>query len=147
MTTRAREAGMTMIEVLVTLAIMMIGAAGLIGINAVTMASGRFARDLTSANALALSKAEELRIVTPIPALPSTAACTALLGCPGAPGEVVDETGAEASDGRFTRCWCGVPTGTDLTLTVLVAWNDNNATPAACSGASHCVRVALRRRP
>ncbi|MBI5481144.1 MAG: hypothetical protein HY906_19965 [Deltaproteobacteria bacterium] len=138
---------MTIIEILMTLLIMMVGAAGLIALHGATMASGRFARDLTTANSLVLSKAEEFRLVTPLPATPVTAACQTLLPCGLGRGEVVDETGAAVTGARFTRCWCGVTEGVDLVVTVLVAWEDNGLTPSACGGTTHCVRGSVRRRP
>jgi Tfp pilus assembly protein PilV len=147
MTPRAdTQAGMTIVEILMTLLIMFVGAAGLIALHGATLASSRFARDLTTANSLVLSKAEEFRVVTPVPLTPGTAACQTLLTC-GGPGEVVDETGEAVTGARFTRCWCAVTTGVELVVTVLVAWNDNDQTPTACGGSTHCVRGSLRRKP
>jgi hypothetical protein len=137
---------MTLIEILVTLLIMFVGAAGLIALNGATMASGRFARDLTTANALLVSKTEEFRLVSPVPTTPIASGCQTLLTC-GGRGEVVDEAGAVVTGARFTRCWCAATEGVDLVVTVLVAWNDNDQTPSACGGATHCVRGSLRRRP
>ena len=148
MTARASsQSGMTIIEILMTLLIMMVGAAGLIALQGATLASGRFARDLTTANSLVLSKAEEFRIVTPVPTAPVTAACQTLLTCGIGQGEVVDETGAQVTGGKFTRCWCAVTDGVDVVVTVLVAWDDNNQTPSACGGSTHCVSGTVRRRP
>jgi Tfp pilus assembly protein PilV len=147
MTPRAStQAGLTLIEILMTILIMMVGAAGLIALQASTLASSRFSRDLTTANSLLLSKAEEFRLVTPVPTATNQAACQTLLTC-GGPGEVVNETGAGVTGGRFTRCWCAATDGADMVVTVLVAWNDSDQTPSACSGSTHCVRGSLRRRP
>jgi Tfp pilus assembly protein PilV len=146
MTRRANsQSGLTLIEILMTILIMMVGAAGLIALQAATMASSRFARDMTTANSLLLSKAEEFRLVNPIPTSTNQAACQTLLTC-GGPGEVVNETGQPTTGGRFTRCWCSAIDGVDLVVTVLVAWNDSDQTPASCTGATHCVRGQLRRR-
>jgi len=138
---------MTLIEILTTLFILMVGAAGLIALQAASLAGSRFSRDMAIANALVISKAEELRIVTPLPSTPVTGECASLLPCSGGRGEVVDEGGQQAANGRFWRCWCSVTEGTDIQLTVLVAWNDNGVTPTTCGGATHCVQAGLRRRP
>jgi Tfp pilus assembly protein PilV len=144
------ESGLTLVEILMTILIMFVGAAGLIALQAATLASGRFARDLSTANSLVASKAEELRLVNPIPtttACPATTACSTLLTC-GAPGsDRVDESGSCNASGRFTRCWCVTPDGTiDFVVQVLVAWQDGDQTPTTCGASgTHCARGTLRR--
>jgi Tfp pilus assembly protein PilV len=147
---RSSESGLTLIEILMTILIMMVGAAGLIALQAATVASSRYSRDLSVANSLVLAKAEELRLVIPIPTIPVRAECTALLG-PTAAGRRMDETGQEQlTSGRFYRCWSSVTEtttwGTDIVVTVLVAWNDNDQAPTSCSAPTHCIRGSLRRR-
>jgi Tfp pilus assembly protein PilV len=145
---RSRESGLTLIEILMTILIMMVGAAGLIALQAATMASSRFARDMTVASSLVISKAEELRLVTPVPTVTTTptAACATLFSCTAPGNEVVDETGANNATGRFTRCWCATTDGIATTVQVLVAWNDNGQPPATCGGPTHCIRGSLRRK-
>ncbi len=144
------ESGLTLIEILMTILIMFVGAAGLIALQAATLASSRFARDLSTANSLVVSKAEELRLVTPIPTTTPVPACQTLYMCPGTyngTGEVVNEAGTPTTGGRFTRCWCSATDGTtDFVIQVLVAWQDSDQTPTACgSGGTHCTRGTLRR--
>ena len=146
----SRESGLTLIEILMTILIMFVGAAGLIALQAATLASSRFARDLSAANTLVVSKAEELRLVTPVPTTAVVPACQTLLACPGTyngTGEIVNEVGAVTTGGRFTRCWCATPDGTaDLVVQVVVAWQDNDLAPTTCgSGGTHCARGTLRR--
>lgn len=147
---RSSQSGLTLIEILMTILIMFVGAAGLIALQAATLASSRFARDLSTANTLVVSKAEELRLVTPVPTTSAcpAAACSNLAPCPGgSPGEVVNETGACTTGGRFTRCWCTTVDGSfDVVVSVVVAWQDNDQTPTACGqGGTHCARGTLRR--
>ena len=141
------EGGMTLVEVLVTLLLLLVGIGGLVALHAATTEAGRFARDTTTAATLALSKAEELRLVTPVPTGGGLAACTAVLPCSAGAGEVVDDSGVPSGGGRFTRCWCTLAAAPDQTLRVLVAWNDAGATPHSCAGATHCVQMDLRRAP
>jgi type II secretory pathway pseudopilin PulG len=151
--TRSHAAsGMTLVEVLVALVVLMIGTAGLIGINRAIMTSNSFARDLTTANALAASRLEELRVASPT--IPVGAVdCRSLLMCGAvaATGADVDERGRSTgtSADRFRRCWCtdGITVLPDVILNVRVAFHEEGGAPTTCGGATHCVSMSMRRAP
>ena len=110
MTQRA-QAGFTIVEVLVALAIFAIGLAGIGSLLGTTVRANGLAAQLTAATQLTQDKLEELRN-TPYTAVASGADSTGLT-----------ETGE--AGGIYTRTWTvttGTPAATAKTVVVTVGW-------------------------
>ncbi len=107
--TRRAMRGFSMIEVMIALAVLGIGMAGIIGLQRVAVSSSGFSRRVTEAAILAEDKLEQLRTL-------------ALDGLDGA--DEVDATGVANDDGPFNRTWEYAIVGTQATITVTVTWNE-----------------------
>jgi prepilin-type N-terminal cleavage/methylation domain-containing protein len=103
--------GFSLIEVMVALAVLGIGMAGIIGLQRVAVSSSGFSRRSTEAAILAEDKMEQLRTVT-------------LDGLDG--DDRIDATGLPNDDGPFDRTWVYAIAGTQATITVNVAWNESD---------------------
>lgn len=114
------EGGFTMMEVLIALAILLLGIAGLLSMQMSAMRATSFSRHATEASMLAEDKMEALRTVaTASITCPSVAACT----------ETVDARGNLDADGPYTRVWTPSTLGGETLLTVVVSWNEQGGDP------------------
>jgi prepilin-type N-terminal cleavage/methylation domain-containing protein len=118
---RGTEPGFTMVEVMISVLITAIAAIGFIAMYMTETKAGTFTRHSTEASVLATDKLESLRgINTPV-----------------AGSDVVDVQGTVISTGMFTRRWTALTTGSYITLTVQVGW-DEDETLVSCSADSGC---------
>lgn len=106
---RRAMGGFSMIEVIIALAVLGIGMAGIIGLQRVAVSASGYSRRATEAAILAEDKLEQLRTV-------------ALDGLDGE--DKIDATGVANDDGPFNRTWAYAIVGTQATITVNVAWNE-----------------------
>jgi prepilin-type N-terminal cleavage/methylation domain-containing protein len=112
---RRRQRGFTLLETFVALVILGFALAGLAMLMIGNVETGREARRMTAAGALAQKKLEDLRAVGYASAASSGTA------------ESLAETGATTGVTLFSRTWTvanGATAGTK-DLTVAVAWTDN----------------------
>lgn len=111
---RARsEAGFTLVEVLVALAIMSVGLIGILALQRGAVSASGYSRRATEAAILAEDKLEELRT-------------TPLLVADDA--DRVDAAGVPTELGPFDRAWSiAAPDAAGLsTITVAVSWNESD---------------------
>ncbi len=109
---RARTGGFTILEVLVAMGVMAIGLIGVLGLQRTSMQASGYSRHATEAAVLGEDKLEQLR-TTPI-----------ALAADGS--EIVDATGAVDATGMFTRTWTLDWVSDLATLTVTVAWGEDD---------------------
>src|SRR5689334_22078128 len=111
---RRTQAGMTMLDCLLAIGLLTIGAVGLLGMELVALGANQLARNLEQATRLAEEQMEALSYATATPVSGSDAIDGA--GCPG--GARCQQVGLV-----FQRSWV-VGSGTPTTLRVTVAWTD-----------------------
>lgn len=109
MTASNRQRGFSMIEVMIAMAILGIGMAGIIGMQRVAASSSGYSRRATEAAILAEDKLELLRTVVLVDSDDD---------------DKVDANGQPNDDGPFTRAWSFETVGTQTTITVTVTWNE-----------------------
>jgi len=116
MTTRRkrRQAGFTMIEVMVAVLLTAIAVIGVVGLYRVQTRSSAYSRRSTEAVVLAGDKLEVLR-ATAVPA-------------PSGTDEELDATGALVVGGPYRRRWFVTTTATQYELRVEVDWDDDGTT-------------------
>lgn len=112
---RRKQAGFTMIEVMVALLLSAIAVIGMIGLYRVQTRSSSYSRRSTEAVILAGDKMEQLR-----------ANAAPLTGGP----ETIDASGGSAA-GPFTRRWTVNTTTSRHEITVEVDWDDDGTTRTA----------------
>jgi prepilin-type N-terminal cleavage/methylation domain-containing protein len=126
---RRAEAGFTMIEVMMALALTAIAILGILSMYTKTMRSAGFSRHTTEATALAEDKIEQLRTISP-------AVGTAAVSVVG-----LDPQGLTGTGGIYTRTYSitMVPSVSPIYANVqaIVSWSDD--------GSSHSVTVNSRR--
>ena len=121
---RNRQAGFTLVEVLVSLVIMAVAVMGIMGLYKSQTGASAFSRHTSEAAVLAEDKIEKLRTL-------GTAAAQA-----GTDATPVDSQGV--AGGLFTRTWSEVLQTLDYAdITVSVQWSDD--------GVSHTVTMYGRR--
>jgi type IV pilus assembly protein PilV len=112
---RVRQAGFTLIEVLVAMMIMTIGLVGVVAMQKGAYSASGFSRRATEAAVLGEDKLEQLRTI-PI----NTAT---------EDSDTIDASGVVTVDGPFTRTWTfEYPTSVLLAITVTVSWTENDGT-------------------
>lgn len=111
-TRRDPQGGFTMVELMVAMAVMLIGLIGTVQLSSSGVHATSFARSAGEAVTLAQDKMEALRTV----AAPLAAG-----------SEVIDALGVARTDGAYTRAWgaTALPDGT-LQIAVTVAWDDGD---------------------
>lgn len=110
---RRREAGFTMLEVLVSIMLASIAMLGVVALFRVQTAASSFSRRNTEAAVLATDQLERLRTV----ALTGTTVTGSQAS--------LSETGRVVTGGVFTRSWTVAPATGYYDITVTVAWVDN----------------------
>ncbi|MCE9574274.1 MAG: prepilin-type N-terminal cleavage/methylation domain-containing protein [Deltaproteobacteria bacterium] len=109
MTARARrEAGFTLIEILVAMLVLTVGLAGILSIAQTSSRAVGFARHATEASVVGEDKVEALRRI------PSASLTSG--------SDLVDARAVVRADGLFTRRWDVQWTGTLATVQVVVTW-------------------------
>jgi Tfp pilus assembly protein PilV len=112
---RRREAGFTLIEVMVSILLTAIAVIGMIGLYRVQARSSSYSRRSTEAAVLAGDKLEVLRTTNP-PASSTT-------------DEVINSLGQADAGGPFTRRWIvTTPVASQYKLQVQVDWDDDGTT-------------------
>lgn len=124
--TRRGEQGFTLIEVLIALLILLVGVAGVLTIQLVTMRSTGLSRHATEASFVGEKKMEELRTV---PAISLTSGT-----------DTVDAQGNADPQGLFSRTWTIGSSGSLTSITVEVEWYERGVEP-------YTVVLATQRRP
>ena len=116
MSRRRKQAGFTMIEVMVALLLSAIAVIGMIGLYRVQTRSSSYSRRSTEAVILAGDKMEQLRTH----AAPMT----------GGP-ETIDATGGDNASGPYTRRWTVNTMAARHEIVVEVDWDDDGTTRTA----------------
>ena len=106
---RVGQQGFSLIEIMIALALLGIGMAGIIGLQRVSTTASGYSRRATEAAILAEDKLESLRTVV----LDDTDN-----------DDQVDSTGTPDAAGLFHRAWSFDTVGTTTTVTVAVTWNE-----------------------
>ena len=109
------EAGFTLIEVLVAVALSLIGLAGVLGLESASVRATAYSRHATEAAVLGEDKLEHLRTVP----------TAALAGGT----EHVDASGAVGPTGAYTRSWDVAWTGDLALISVVVSWTERGTEP------------------
>jgi Tfp pilus assembly protein PilV len=124
-----REAGFTMIEVMIAVLLTVIAVIGIIALFMTETRAAAYSRRATEATNLATDKLEKLRTLT----------------APTAGAEAsVDSQGDTTTGGMFERKWT-VSAGTSFTdIAVQVGWDDDNAETTTCSLDSTCTSKFCR---
>jgi prepilin-type N-terminal cleavage/methylation domain-containing protein len=112
-TRRRKEAGFTMLEVLIAIMLSSIAMLGVVALFRVQTAASSFSRRNTEAAVLATDQLERLRTV----ALTGSAITGSQTN--------LTETGKVVTGGVFTRSWTVAPATDYYDITVTVAWVDN----------------------
>ena len=110
MRSRRRQAGFTMIEVMISVLLTAIAMIGVVGLYRVQSKSSNYSRRSTEASVLAADKMETLRSV----AIPVGGSETG-----------GDARGVFGIGGPYTRTWTVATVGTDYRLQVAVSWDDD----------------------
>jgi type IV pilus modification protein PilV len=110
---RRGEAGFTLVEVLVSLIILTIGLAGILGLALSGSNAAGYARHATEASVVAQDKLESLR-VQPAATLTSGA-------------DIVDGKAFVNVNGLYTRTWTVSWNGTLANLVVATTWKDGGS--------------------
>ncbi len=119
------QSGFSLIEIMIALALLGIGMAGIIGLQRVSTTASGYSRRATEAAILAEDKLESLRTVVLVDTDDD---------------DVVDSDGTLNDDGLFHREWTFETVGTTTTITVAVTWNESDG--------EHTVRMrTLRQLP
>jgi len=105
------QRGFSLIEVLISLVLLGIGMAGIIGLQRVAASSSGYSRRATEAAMLAEDKLEQLRTV-PLDELDGE--------------DLIDPSGKPNDDGPFDREWVYETVGLRTTITVTVTWTEND---------------------
>jgi prepilin-type N-terminal cleavage/methylation domain-containing protein len=109
---RRASGGFTILEVLVSMAVLAIGLIGVVAMQRTSMRASGYSRHATEAAVLGEDKLEQLRTVD--------------IAFVGAGSETVDALGQVSSTGLFTRSWT-IEWESDLaTLEVTVAWGEDD---------------------
>jgi type IV pilus assembly protein PilV len=111
------QAGFNLVELMIGLTVLLIGIAGILTLQIVSLRATSYSRHATEAAVLAEDKVEALRTV-PI--------ATLIDG-----SETVDAQGYIDANAPFTRSWTIVWNGSLGTLTVTVAWDEGGDEPHA----------------
>jgi prepilin-type N-terminal cleavage/methylation domain-containing protein len=114
---RNPQAGFNLVELMIGLTVLLIGVAGILTLQIVSLRAGSYSRHATEAAILAEDKVEALRTV-PIATLVDGS-------------EQVDAQGYLDVNAAFTRSWTIVWAGSLGTLTVTVAWDEGGDEPHA----------------
>lgn len=109
-----RERGFTILEVLVAMGIMAIGMVGILALQKTATEASGYARRATEAAVLAEDRIEQLR-TEPLPTAASTNGA-----------DVVNAAGIADSNGPFRRAWTIAFVGDLATISVTVAWDEND---------------------
>lgn len=117
--------GFTLIEVMIALLLLLIGVAGVLSLQMVSVKATGFSRHATEATILAEDKMEELMTIAPAELVDGT--------------DIVDSDGVASATGFYVRAWTVVPDGTVNQVTVTVNWNERGTEP-------HAITVATQRR-
>jgi Tfp pilus assembly protein PilV len=107
---RDREAGLSIIELMVACTVMLVGMAMLLKVIATSMTATSFSRHSTEAAVLAEDKMEALRTL-PVAAI-------------RAGNERVTSNRAVDPTGLYVRSWTAVPGATTTTVSVTVSWRE-----------------------
>ena len=110
---RRKDAGFTMLEVLIAIMLSSIAMLGVVALFRVQSAASSFSRRNTEAAVLATDQLERLRTVA--------VTGTTLTGSQAS----LAETGRVVTGGVFTRSWSVVPAAGYYDITVTVAWVDS----------------------
>lgn len=108
---RKSDGGFTLLEVLVALAVLVLGMAGILGMALGGSKAASYARDANAATVVAEDKLEALRVMTPALLADGT--------------DQVDEHAVVSASGIYTRTWTVSWTGTLATLVVAVTWTED----------------------
>ncbi len=114
-TATRRQGGFNIVELMIALTVLLIGVAGILTLQIVSMRATSYSRHATEAAVLAEDKMEALRTI-PIETLMDGS-------------EVVDAQGYLDPGGLFTRSWTIAWAGNLGTLTVSVAWDEGGDEP------------------
>jgi type IV pilus assembly protein PilV len=116
--TAAREAGFSLIELMIALTVLLIGVSGILTMHLTSMRATSYSRHATEAAVLGEDKMEELRTL-PIDTLAAGA-------------EVVDAQGVPTAGAPYTVGWNIVWDAAGIgTLTVTVSWLERGSEPHA----------------
>lgn len=110
---RTQQGGFTLLEVLIALAVLVIGMAGILGLALSGSKAAGYARDANAASVVAQDKLEALRVMTPSLLAGGT--------------DTVDEHAVVQTGGQFTRTWTVTWSGTLATLIVAVTWTEDGS--------------------
>lgn len=107
-----RAAGFTIIEVLIAMTVLAIGLIGVVGLQRTSTQASGYSRRATEAAVLGEDKLEQLRTIPVLDIVDGS--------------EQVDGTGVLSSQGVFTRSWEIAWESDFATLTVTVAWGEDD---------------------
>lgn len=119
------EEGFTLIEVMIALLLLLIGVAGVLSLQMVSVKATGYSRHATEATILGEDKMEELFSVAAADLIDGT--------------DTVDSDGVGNAAGLYTRTWTIASAGTIALVTVGVTWQEKGAE-------SHTITLATQRR-
>lgn len=108
---RRRDAGFTMVEVMVAILLTAIAIIGILALYVTQTRASSYSRHSSEAAVLATDGLEKLRTMTP----PTSGS-----------ESLITETGA--AGGIFTRTWTVIGTSTPYDVEMVVSWEENGAT-------------------
>ena len=114
---KGKQAGFTLLEVMISLAILSVGLLGMASLTASIIRTTSFSNDFTTATALAQDKLEEL-VNTSFGSLTSN-------------NDTVNADGS--AGGTYTRTWTIAASGNNKSIIVTVAWTSDYGTPKSIS--------------
>ena len=126
---RRQEGGFTLIEVMIAMLLLLVGVAGVLSLQMVSVRATSFSRHATEATIVAEDKMEELMNIAGSALLPGT--------------DTVNEQAVDDATGEYTRTWTvanGALDPTVLSVTVVVAWLERG-------NENHSISIATQRRP
>lgn len=118
--------GFTLIEVMIALLLLLIGVAGVLTMQMVSVSATGYSRHATEATILAEDKMEELMTMAPAILADGT--------------DTVDSKGVDDVNGFYDRTWTVQPVGAVNTVTIVVSWNEKGTEP-------HSISIATQVRP
>jgi type IV pilus assembly protein PilV len=140
---RRKEGGFTLIEVMIAMLLLLIGVAGVLRLQMVSVRATSFSRHATEATIVAEDKMEELMSLDGSIILTGPTVCAPPGGPVPCAFDTVDEKAVDDPAGEYTRTWTSVasivnPGTQDISVTV--GWTERGNEP-------HSIVITSQRRP
>lgn len=113
--TRRGQQGFTLVEILIALLILLVGIAGILTLQMVSVRATNVSRHATEAAVVGENLLEEFRVV-PMESIASGS-------------DRVDDEGQVAADGAYTRTWTIADNGDSIDIVVEVSWLERGSEP------------------